>query len=71
MLLTGQLQKMTMRDPLSETEVIEFHKLTSPRWVICCIDCFAQEDRQRELERLFSGLPGDAETEAAGEGATP
>ena len=61
MLLTGALQKMTMQNPRDESETIEFYKLTAPRWVIACAECFRKEGVAKELEELFSGVPGEGE----------
>jgi len=60
-LLGGDLQKMTMQNPRGESESMEFYKLIKPRWVIACADCLNKDEVAKELEELFSGVPGDGE----------
>ena len=56
-LLTGVLSKTIIQDPSDETDKLEFYKLTNPRWVITCKDCYEKPEIRSELERLFSGTP--------------
>ena len=64
-LLTGELSKMVMQDQRDESKTVEFYKLTQPRFVITCVDCFAREEVRAELEELFSGVPAEQEDEQA------
>ena len=53
LLLTGELERVTMQNPLDDKAVIEFHKMVKPEWVYCCVDCFGSENVRSELERKF------------------
>ena len=56
-LVTGELGRVAMQNPRDDSEVIEFYKLTQPRLVVTCVDCFNQDAVRAELDELFSGVP--------------
>ncbi len=57
LLLTGELERVSMQNPLDDEAVIEFHKMIEPEWVYCCVDCFGDEKIRSELERKFTEVP--------------
>jgi len=58
-LVTGELARVAIRNPRDESELMEFYKLTRPRFVVTCVDCFDKESVKKELDKLFSGVPED------------
>jgi hypothetical protein len=58
-LITGDLSKMVMQDLKDESQQIEFYKITKPRLVITCVDCWQKDEVRKNLDELFSGIPED------------
>lgn len=56
-ILSGELEKVTMQNPLDESETIEFHKMVKPIWVVACADCCQDENKRARMDEMFSGLP--------------
>jgi len=56
-LLTGRPEHVLMQENTEESETREFHKLTQPEWVYCCVDCFSKKEIRDKLEDLFSSVP--------------
>ncbi len=57
LLLTGDLEEVSIKNPRDESDVMEFYKLKNPRRVITCSDCLGKKEVSGELDRLFSGAP--------------
>ncbi len=65
-LVTGELGKVAMQNPRDESEVIEFYKVSRPRLVVTCVDCFSKEAVRQELDELFAGVPAETGDEREG-----
>jgi len=62
LLFTGTLSKIIMQSDSEESETMEFYKLSQPRWVVTCCDCYKNDKIHSDLEDLFSGVPAEADT---------
>jgi hypothetical protein len=56
-LLTGSLEKVAIQNPRDETEMLEFHKLTQPKFIKACVDCFKDDKIKKQMDEMFSGIP--------------